>query len=115
MEVYGDPIEEYNIRGSYSQRSCKIYSGGGCSAAPVEDSSKEPVAVAEIKRKVEPTTHVVLGKDVFWLCVKPGFDAAFAMGIVLVLDQIFDDEDEESEDGHGVDPIVHDNSSKLVP
>ena len=44
--------------------------------------------MAEISRKVDPTTSVVLGKEVFSLCVKPGFDAAFAMGFVLVLDQI---------------------------
>jgi hypothetical protein len=32
--------------------------------------------------------RVVMGRDVFVLRVSPGFDAAFAMGIVLVLDQI---------------------------
>jgi anaerobic selenocysteine-containing dehydrogenase len=47
--------------------------------------------VAVIKRKVDPSTHVMLGKDVFWLCVRPGFDGAFAMGLVLVLDQMYGD------------------------
>lgn len=106
MEVHRDPSEEYNIKGSYSQRSCKIY----YNASSLEESVKEPVA--EIKRKVEPTSHVVLGKDVFWLCVRPGFDAAFAMGVVLVLDQIFYDEDDEDEDGDcgdDVNAIVRDS------
>lgn len=55
--------------------------------------------MAEIKRKVDASTNVVLGKDVFSLIIKPGFDGAFAMGLVLVLDQIngdsFDDEGTE--------------------
>jgi hypothetical protein len=44
--------------------------------------------VAEIRRKVDASTDVVLGKDVLSLCLKPGFDGAFAMGLVLILDQI---------------------------
>lgn len=30
----------------------------------------------------------MLGKEVFMLCVQPDFDVSFAMGLVLVLDQI---------------------------
>ncbi|RZB57050.1 hypothetical protein D0Y65_045936, partial [Glycine soja] len=33
--------------------------------------------VAQIRRKVDPATSVMLGKEVFWLCIKPAFDAAF--------------------------------------
>jgi uncharacterized protein YxjI len=51
------------------------------------DEEKEKV-VAEIGRKVNVGPRVVMGRDVFVLRVSPGFDAAFAMGIVLVLDQI---------------------------
>jgi hypothetical protein len=40
---------------------------------------------------------VLLGKDVFSLCLKPGFDGAFAMGLVLILDQITGD---DAVDGH---------------
>lgn len=75
VEVFSDPPEEYHIEGSFAQRCCKIFNG-----------EKEPVA--EIRRKVDVSTNVVLGKDVFSLVLKPGFDGAFAMGLVLVLDQI---------------------------
>lgn len=75
VEMYDNPGEEYQIDGCFSQRCCTVF-----------NVTKE--SVAEIRRKVDPTTSVVLGKEVFSLCVKPGFDAAFAMGFVLVLDQI---------------------------
>ncbi|RDY04162.1 Protein LURP-one-related 12 [Mucuna pruriens] len=75
VEMYDNPGEEYQIEGCFSQRCCTVF-----------NVMKE--SVAEIRRKVDPTTSVMLGKDVFSLCVKPGFDAAFAMGFVLVLDQI---------------------------
>lgn len=75
VEVYGMPGEEYQIEGSFAQRCCTIF-----------NARKE--IVAEIRRKVDASTNVVLGKDVFSLCLKPGFDGAFAMGLVLVLDQI---------------------------
>uniref|UniRef100_A0A5B6Z1M8 Uncharacterized protein n=2 Tax=Davidia involucrata TaxID=16924 RepID=A0A5B6Z1M8_DAVIN len=94
VEVYGDPAEEYHIEGAFSQRSCTIYN------TSVENSSKEHVA--EIKRKVDPTTNVLLGKDVFLLCLNPGCDGAFAMGLVLLLDQMVTDD----ADGHKVDPNV---------
>ncbi|KAL9665708.1 hypothetical protein QQ045_000027 [Rhodiola kirilowii] len=43
------------------------------------------------------------GKDVFSLFLKPGFDAAFVMGLVLVLDQINgDDEDGNSDNNNSV-------------
>lgn len=75
VEVYDNPGEEYLIEGCFSQRCCTV-------------SNVMKETVAEIRRKVDPTTSVMLGKEVFSLCVKPGFDAAFAMGFVLVLDQI---------------------------
>lgn len=83
VEVYGDKDEEYRIEGSYSQRCCTIYKSLS------KSSSREPTA--EIKRKVDPSTHVKLGKDVFALHLKPGFDGAFAMGLVLILDQMYGD------------------------
>ncbi|KAE8662940.1 Protein LURP-one-related 12 [Hibiscus syriacus] len=49
-------------------------------------------SMAEIKRKVDASTNVVLGKEVFLLSLKPGFDGAFAMGLVLVIDQINGDD-----------------------
>ena len=101
VQLYSDPGEEYRIEGSYSQRCCKIYNVSS------HQSSKEPVA--EIKRKVDPPTNVMLGKDVFWLSLKPGFDGAFAMGLVLILDQMYDDNDDDPVDE--VDPTPLNPSS----
>ncbi|KAJ8755888.1 hypothetical protein K2173_024433 [Erythroxylum novogranatense] len=76
VEVYGTQGQEYyQIEGSYANRACLILNA-------------EKESVAEIRRKVDASTNVVLGKDVFTLCLKPGFDGAFAMGLVLILDQI---------------------------
>ncbi|XP_010472987.1 PREDICTED: protein LURP-one-related 5 isoform X2 [Camelina sativa] len=81
VEVYGDYMcGEYLIEGSFGQRSCTV----------VEAETRRKVA--EIRRKVDASTNVMLGKDVFSLNVKPGFDGAFAMGLVLVLDQIYGDD-----------------------
>ncbi|KAL6134315.1 hypothetical protein ACLB2K_066547 [Fragaria x ananassa] len=93
VEVFRDPPEEYQIEGSFAQRNCTIY-----------NADKEPVA--EIHRKVDVSTNVVLGKDVFSLALKAGFDAAFSMGLVLVLDQIngdgfVEEEEEEEEEAEG--------------
>ncbi|XP_058226716.1 protein LURP-one-related 5-like [Rhododendron vialii] len=89
VELYGggSPGEEYQIEGSFANRCCTIY-----------DAAKE--LGAEIRRKVDASAHVVLGKDVFSLCLKPGFDGAFAMGLVLILDQINGDGDGDA-DGVG--------------
>ena len=40
----------------------------------------------------------MLGKDVFSLLLKPRFDGAFAMGLVLILDQMYGDQDEADDD-----------------
>ncbi|KAL8456556.1 hypothetical protein ACS0TY_033854 [Phlomoides rotata] len=103
VEVYTNPGEEYQIEGSFGCRNCNIY-----------NSEKE--SVAEIRRKVDATTNVVLGKDVFVLSVKPGSDAAFAMGLVLVLDHLQGDDDGgcgENGSKVGVDPITIDEDSNL--
>ncbi|CAI9767224.1 unnamed protein product [Fraxinus pennsylvanica] len=75
VEVNNNPGEEYQIEGSFSNRHCTIFNA-------------EKEIVAEIRRKVDTSTNVVLGKDVLLLALKPGFDGAFGMGLVLVLDQI---------------------------
>ncbi|KAE8710957.1 Protein LURP-one-related 5 [Hibiscus syriacus] len=85
VEVFNNPGEEYQIEGNFGQRSCTIF-----------DAAK--VSVAEIKRKVDASANVVLGKDVFSLSLKPGFDGAFAMGLVLVLDQINGDDYVENDE-----------------
>ncbi|KAI5602710.1 hypothetical protein POPTR_001G192000v4 [Populus trichocarpa] len=84
VEVYGKPGAEYQIEGSFANRSCTIFNA-------------EKESMAEIRRKVDASTNVLLGKDVFSLCLKPGFDGAFAMGLVLILDQITGD---DAVDGH---------------
>ncbi|KAG6581926.1 Protein LURP-one-related 12, partial [Cucurbita argyrosperma subsp. sororia] len=79
VDMYGNPGKEYQIEGSFGQRLCTVL-----------NVKKE--AVAKIRRKVDASTNVVLGKDVFSLSLKPGFDGAFAMALVLILDQISGDE-----------------------
>lgn len=59
--------------------------------------------MAEIRRKVDTSTNVTLAKDVFSLSIKPGFDGTFAMGLVLVLDQICGDDDVAND---GVDAVL---------
>ncbi|OUZ99878.1 LURP1-like domain [Macleaya cordata] len=98
VDVYGNPGEEYQIDGSFPQRCCTIYDTS-------QNSSTSREVVAEIKRKVDASANVVLGKDVFALCLKPGFDGAFAMGLVLVLDQINGD---YIDDGEEMDPTSDD-------
>ncbi|CAD6236564.1 unnamed protein product [Miscanthus lutarioriparius] len=77
--------ELLRVDGSFPRRCCRVV------AAPRAEGEKAKV-VAEIRRKVDEGARVVMGRDVFVLRVSPGFDAAFAMGIVLVLDQIAGDE-----------------------
>ncbi|OWM69629.1 protein LURP-one-related 5-like [Punica granatum] len=97
VEVYGSPGEEYLVEGSFVQRCCTVF-----------NANRE--SVAEIRRKVDASTQVTLGKDVFSLCLKPGSDSAFAMGLVLVLDQITSDEDVKDavQDGAEVHPAPDD-------
>ncbi|CAM8880478.1 unnamed protein product [Rhodiola kirilowii] len=90
VEMYTERGEEYQIEGCFGNRCCTIFNSG-----------KE--AVAEIKRKVDASVDVLMGIDVFSLYLKPGFDAAFAMGLVLVLDQINGDEDFGGVHGDDVD------------
>uniref|UniRef100_A0A0E0JP82 Uncharacterized protein n=1 Tax=Oryza punctata TaxID=4537 RepID=A0A0E0JP82_ORYPU len=65
---------------------------GGAAALWRPRPSGEAAVVAEIRRKVDEGARVIMGRDVFVLRVSAGFDAAFAMAIVLVLDQIAGDE-----------------------
>ncbi|KAE9584552.1 hypothetical protein Lal_00021781 [Lupinus albus] len=76
VEVYDNSAVEYHTEGCFSQRRCKVF------------NTVKKKSMVEIHRKVDPTTGVTLGKEVFSLCVKRGFDMVFAMGLVLVLDQI---------------------------
>jgi hypothetical protein len=97
VEVYDNQGEEYQIEGCFSQRCCTVF-----------NAARE--TMAEIYRKVDPTTGNLLGKEVFSLCVKPGFDAAFAMGFVLVLDRISGDDslDDDATTESTVHPTTED-------
>lgn len=65
----------YEVEGSYSRRCCAVY----------DERRRE---VAEIRTKEAPR-GVCFGGDVFRLVVQPGFDAAVAMAIVVLLEQMF--------------------------
>ncbi|KAF5747704.1 protein LURP-one-related 8 [Tripterygium wilfordii] len=67
----------YQIEGSYAQRSCVVY-----------DERRRKVA--EIKQKEAAVKGAGFGVDVFRLIVnQPGIEAAEAMALVILLDQMF--------------------------
>ncbi|XP_044980116.1 protein LURP-one-related 5-like [Hordeum vulgare subsp. vulgare] len=76
--------KELRVDGSFPRRCCRV--------VVAEEEGEEETVVAEVRRKVDEGAHVLLGRDVFVLWVRAGFDAAFAMGIVLVLGRITGDE-----------------------
>ncbi|RWV80422.1 hypothetical protein GW17_00058309 [Ensete ventricosum] len=65
----------YDVEGSYSRRCCVVY----------DDRRRQ---LAEIKKK-ESAQGIALGLDVFHLIVEPELDAAFAMAMVILLEQMF--------------------------
>ncbi|GLJ37053.1 hypothetical protein SUGI_0750780 [Cryptomeria japonica] len=65
---------DYQIEGSFANRSCTVY-----------NSSRN--IVAEMKRK-QVSSEITLGGDVFTVIVQPGYDQTFVMGLVVILDQI---------------------------
>lgn len=65
----------YDVEGSYSRRCCVVY----------DDRRRQ---LAEIKKK-ESAQGIALGLDVFRLIVEPELDAAFAMAVVILLEQMF--------------------------
>ncbi|KAK8959690.1 Protein LURP-one-related 8 [Platanthera guangdongensis] len=71
-----DAGEGYEVEGSYGQRRCRIY-----------DEKRR--TVAEIRRKEAMGGGVAFGLDVFRLIVRPGFDPAVAMAIVMLLEEMF--------------------------
>lgn len=71
-----DKRHAFAIEGSYARRTCKML-----------DESKN--VVAEIKRKEANNKGASFGIEIFQLIVQPGYDAGFAMALVLLLDQMF--------------------------
>ncbi|XP_047165257.1 protein LURP-one-related 17-like [Vigna umbellata] len=66
----------FTVDGSYANRTCKVL-----------DECRR--VVAEIKRKEANTKNVSFGIEIFQLFVHSGIDPAFAMALVLLLDQMF--------------------------
>lgn len=66
----------FTVEGSYANRTCKVL-----------DECRR--VVAEIKRKEANTKNVSFGIEIFQLVVHSGIDPAFAMALVLLLDQMF--------------------------
>jgi len=68
------PHSDYRVEGCYAKRSFTLL-----------NSFNE--VVAEVKPK-QVRSDIRLGGDVFDLTVRPGYDQAFVMGLIIVLDQI---------------------------
>ncbi|XP_078435061.1 protein LURP-one-related 5-like [Wolffia australiana] len=97
VDVYGSREKKhqvYRVEGSFSQRSCTVYEE---SIVPGNsEEANNTLVVAEIRRKTVASSSsgnlasscMLLGSDVFCLWLMPGVDAAFLMGLVLVLDKI---------------------------
>lgn len=65
---------KYDVESSFSKRSCAVY-------------DERRVKAAEIQLK-EVACNKTFKSDVFRLTVRPGFDTALAMAIVIVLEQM---------------------------
>ncbi|XP_021760773.1 protein LURP-one-related 12-like [Chenopodium quinoa] len=87
VEVHDGSHATYQIEGCFSERRCTIYYMSTSS-----DHATCRILVAQIERKVEPTRKILLGREVFSLSIKGGFDAAFGMALVLALDRIDGDD-----------------------
>lgn len=70
-----NPHSHYHIEGCYAKRSFTILNSCGD-------------VVAEVKPKQVRTAGIKLGGDVFNLVVWPGYDQAFIMGLIVILDQM---------------------------
>jgi len=68
------PNFDYRVEGCYAKRSFTLL-----------NSLNE--VVAEVKPK-QVRSEITLGGDVFNLIVSPGYDQAFVMGLIVVLDQM---------------------------
>lgn len=66
---------DYHIEGCYAKRSFTIFNSSGN-------------VVAEGKPKQVKSDQIKLGGDVFNLVVQPGYDQAFVMGLIIILNQM---------------------------
>eukprot|EP01018_Ginkgo_biloba_P036917 Gb_03478 [translate_table: standard] len=65
---------DYYVQGSFRERSCTIH-------------SSDSTIAAQVSRKCA-TSKIMLERDVFSLVVQPGYDQAFIMGLIIVLDHL---------------------------
>ncbi|KAH9289872.1 hypothetical protein KI387_033989 [Taxus chinensis] len=84
------PCADYEIEGSFSQRGCTIYASTPRVPAAMVGFFCVSVISGTVKRK-RGAAGIMLGKQVFSLCIEHGFDQAFIMGLIIVLDQIDSD------------------------
>jgi uncharacterized protein YxjI len=68
------PHSDYHLEGCYAKHSFTLL-------------NRFNEVVAEVKPK-QVRSDITLGGDVFNLTVQPGYDQAFVMGLIIVLDQI---------------------------
>ncbi|KAM7262399.1 hypothetical protein ACFE04_000082 [Oxalis oulophora] len=68
-------VPDFKVKGSWSERSCIIYAG---------DSNN---ILAQMHKKTT-IQSVIMGKDKFMLTVYPNIDYAFAVALIVVLDDI---------------------------
>ncbi|ERN11293.1 protein LURP-one-related 6 [Amborella trichopoda] len=67
---------DFEIQGSFSDRDCVIKDHNGTIVAQVGVT--------------EDIVKTMLRKDVYYVVVQPGFDQAFVLGVIAVLDNMFD-------------------------
>ncbi|KAH6769330.1 LURP-one-like protein [Perilla frutescens var. frutescens] len=70
-----EDVCDYKVRGSWSERSCKVYVG---------DSS---TIIAQMHKKTSAAS-IFLGKDKFMVTVYPNIDHAFIVALIVILDEI---------------------------
>ncbi|KAK9126781.1 hypothetical protein Scep_015627 [Stephania cephalantha] len=73
-----EAITDFKVKGSWFERSCKIYNGNA------------DTLIAQMHKKVTAST-VLLGKDTFMVSVCPNVDYAFVVALVVILDAINQD------------------------
>ncbi|KAF3792902.1 LURP-one-related 15 protein [Nymphaea thermarum] len=69
------PVPAFYIEGDYNKRSCKI-----------RLAATREVAAEICRKQVNPA--IMLGRDVFSLIVRPGFDNEMMMAFIIVMDRI---------------------------
>ncbi|CAA3009441.1 Hypothetical predicted protein [Olea europaea subsp. europaea] len=72
LSNYGD----FEIIGDFCDKDCSIVNSRG-----------DPIAQIGVKKEME---QVMKSKDLYYVSIKPGIDHAFVIGVIAVLDYIYD-------------------------